>query len=152
MSAKIQANIFSCLCAAPLMRLSCFTTLYLPTYFHIKNKTPTKDLPSFNTRPGSFFFLIVLNSRDGLHSTGTDKTKPEVKQYSTDLRSLSVELSLCVDVLGEEVGIFVAGFLRLFQVFLGLGQNVCGLAQVACSDGQLAGRLFQLLFGVREQF
>ena len=126
-------------------------TLYLPTYFHMKTKP----------RPRTFllliqglvlFFLIVLNSRDGPHSTGTDKTKPEVKQHSTDLRSLSVELSLCVDVLGEEVGIFVAGFLRLFQVFLGLGQNVCGLVQVACSDGQLAGRLFQLLFGVREQF
>lgn len=72
-------------------------------------------------------------------------------QYSTDLRSLSVELSLCVDMLGEEVGVFIAGFLRLLQVFLGLGQNVCGLVQVACSDGQLAGCLFQLLFGVREQ-
>lgn len=73
-------------------------------------------------------------------------------QYTTDLRSLSVELSLCVDVLGEEVGVFVTGFLRLLQVFLGLGQNVCGLVQVACGDGQLAGSLFQLLFGVREQF
>ena len=150
MSAKIKANIFSYLCAAPLMRLSCFMTLYLPTYFHMKTKPRPRTF--LLLRQGLVIILFVLNSRDGLHSTGTDKTKPEVKQYSTDLSSLSVELSLCMDVLGEEVGVFITGFFCLLQVFLGLCQNVCGLVQVACSDGQLAGRLFQLLFGVREQF